>query len=184
MNVSRWALYGTALLGAAALALFGDKTPLPPSEAEVVGATTAPRRNAMIDVAQPRADVASSGPPGAAETQWIAVRPRQSLWHSEQSRLPIRDIFALSSSPPAPKPPPSAPALPPQAPPLPFTFLGKRSDGTQWQVFLGRGDQTLIVQEGSTIEGAYRIDAVKPPTLTMTYLPLAQTQTLTIGGVD
>ena len=184
MTGRRWPFYGAALIGATALVLFGDKTPRPPDVSEAVEAATTQRRAPAIDTASPRARSASDDSSGTTAAQWVAVRPRQTLWQSEQARLPIRDIFALGSPPPTPKPAPPAPALPQQAPALPFTFIGKRSDGAQWQVFLGRGDQTLIVQEGATIESTYRVDAVKPPTLTMTYLPLAQSQTLSIGGAD
>jgi hypothetical protein len=53
-----------------------------------------------------------------------------------------------------------------------------------WEVFLSRGDETLIVREGQTIESSYRIDAVKPPNLTLTYLPLGEQQQLRIGETD
>ena len=123
-------------------------------------------------------------PRGSGGPAWVPVRPRETLWQSPQARAAVRDIFSAHSWTPAPKP--VAATLPPapQAPPLPFTFLGKRHDGSGWDVFLGRGDHTFIVREGATIESSYRIDAIAPPTLTLTYLPLARSQTLSIGGAD
>ena len=60
-------------------------------------------------------------------------------------------------------------------------YQGKRHDGTHWEVFLDNGGQTLIVQEGAIVEALYRVDSIKPPLLALTYLPLAQAQTLAIG---
>jgi hypothetical protein len=35
------------------------------------------------------------------------------------------------------------------APPLPFAYLGKKLEGGQWEVYLGRGEEVLfIVREG------------------------------------
>lgn len=120
----------------------------------------------------------------AAGLAWVALQPRETLWQSPQARAAVRDVFSAQSWTPAPKPVVATSPPSPQAPPVPFAFLGKRHDGSGWDVFLGRGDHTFIVREGSTIESAYRIDAIAPPTLTLTYLPLARSQTLSIGGVD
>lgn len=87
------------------------------------------------------------------------------------------DAFAVRSW--APPPPPAAAA--PTAPPLPFTFLGKQYEDEAWVVFLGWQDRVYIVREGDAIDGQYRVDAIRPPTLTLTYLPLPQVQTLSIG---
>jgi hypothetical protein len=94
-------------------------------------------------------------------------------------------LFATTSwTPPAPRPAKEPPPLPPTAPPLPFKYVGKQRMDEVWEVFLSRGDETLIVREGQTIESSYRIDAVKPPNLTLTYLPLGEQQQLRIGETD
>jgi len=49
---------------------------------------------------------------------------------------------------------------------------------------LARDEQTFIAREQTVIEGSYRVESIKPPTLTLTYLPLNQVQMLTIGGID
>lgn len=98
---------------------------------------------------------------------------------------PPETLFGSQSWTPPPAPPRQAAAPPPPtAPPLPFTYLGKKSEDNQWEIYLARGSDTFIVREQTVIEGRYRIDAIKPPTLTVTYLPLNQVQTLTIGGTD
>ncbi len=120
----------------------------------------------------------------AAGPAWVALQPRETLWQSPQARTAVRDLFAAQSWTPAPKAVAALSPPAPQAPPVPFAFLGKRHDGSGWDVFLGRGEHTFIVREGATIESAYRIDTIAPPTLTLTYLPLAKSQTLSIGGAD
>ena len=86
-----------------------------------------------------------------------------------------------------PPPPPPAPAPappPPSAPPLPFTFIGKSLQDGVWQVYLARGDRTYLVRDKEVIDGTYRVDAIKPPVLTLTYLPLDKVQQLNIGVFD
>lgn len=77
-------------------------------------------------------------------------------------------------------PPPKIPPADPVAPPLPFTYVGKKFEGGQWQVFLAREDETLIVKDKERIDDTYRVETIKPPTMTITYLPLQETQSLTI----
>ena len=67
---------------------------------------------------------------------------------------------------------------------MPFTFLGKAVANGQWEVFLARGSETLIVRDKTVIDGIYRIDAIAPPAMTFTYLPLNQAQQLNIGVLD
>ncbi|PWF48754.1 hypothetical protein, partial [Massilia glaciei] len=90
-----------------------------------------------------------------------------------------------------PPPPPEAqppqapqPAPTPSAPPLPFAYIGKALGDGAWEVFLARGDQTHIVRTKTVIEGTYRVDAIAPPVMTLTYLPLNQVQQLNIGVPD
>jgi len=86
--------------------------------------------------------------------------------------------------PPQPAPPPPPPP-PPTAPPLPFTFIGKSVSDGVWEVYLARGARTYVVREkGAVIDGTYRVDAITPPVLTLTYLPLNQVQQLNIGVFD
>jgi hypothetical protein len=89
-----------------------------------------------------------------------------------------RDLFAVRSWTP---PPATAAASAPTAPPLPFSFLGKKLEGEAWEVYLGRGELTHIAREGQVLDNSYRIDKIEPPGLVLTYLPLGQTQTLSIG---
>jgi hypothetical protein len=89
-----------------------------------------------------------------------------------------------------PPPPPQAvqeaapPPPPPSAPPLPFIYLGKANEAGVWEVYLARADKTYIVKKATVIDGVYRVDAIAPPTLTLTYLPLNQVQTIHIGVLE
>ncbi len=53
-----------------------------------------------------------------------------------------------------------------------------------WEVFLARGEQSFVVREGSVIENTYRIDQISPPNISLTYLPLGQSQSLSIGASE
>jgi hypothetical protein len=85
---------------------------------------------------------------------------------------------------PPPRPPPAPPPPSPRAPQLPFAFIGKRFDGARWEVFVGRGADTLIVRENDLVDGTYRIETIHPPLLSLVYLPLNERQTLAIGPAE
>jgi hypothetical protein len=180
----RHLLMGAALLLAAGIALFGDKSPN--------GATVEPAPRAST----PNSAVAAAAPALAARTGAVGTTPKPAV---TILRLEDRagllgtgaaggDAFASRDwTPPPPKPkppPPPPPPPPPSAPPLPFTVLGKAVSNGQWEVFLARGNETLIVRDKMVIDGVYRIDAIAPPGMTMTYLPLNQVQQLNIGVLD
>jgi hypothetical protein len=96
---------------------------------------------------------------------------------------------SLSWAPPLPSAAPAGAAVPPlptepAAPGIPFTYIGKQSADGKWEVYLARGDETLIVHEQTVIDGTYRVDAISPPAMTLVYLPLKLVQTLDIGSAD
>ncbi|MFC0398996.1 hypothetical protein [Paraburkholderia rhizosphaerae] len=78
------------------------------------------------------------------------------------------------------------PPLPPipVAPSMPFTYIGKKAADGTWEVYLSRGDETVIVRDQSVIDANYRVEAIKPPTMTLIYVPLKTVQTIDIGGAD
>jgi len=176
---------------AAWLALFGDKTPSG-TVAEPV-ARGAPSKTKDV-AAAPSPFIGNAGPSTRREAREhqpkpeptiLALRPRDTLIGGAASGNKSAGLFSTQSwVPPPPPPPKPAPPPPPTAPPLPFTYIGKKVEDATWEVYLTRGDQTFIVHEQSEIEGTYRVEAIKPPILTLTYLPLKQMQTLTVGGVE
>lgn len=96
----------------------------------------------------------------------------------------ITDLFAPRSWRAAPAPVPTPPAPPPSAPPLPFTYLGKLILDGEVVVFVSTPERNFAVREGELIDGTYRIDKIAPPTLSLTYLPLNEKQTLEIGRAN
>lgn len=183
-------LLAAAAAIAAWLAIFGDKTPAGGIAEPVARAASAtPARSAAPaggSIAAPAPSrSASSAPAGEREPFILALQPRDTLIGGAHGAAPSAALFTSQSwTPPPPPPPKPAPPPPPAAPPLPFTYLGKKVEGGVWEVYLARGDQTFIAREQTVIEGSYRVDSIKPPALSLTYLPLNQVQMLTIGGND
>lgn len=77
----------------------------------------------------------------------------------------------------------SAPAAP-VAPPLPFAYVGRQSRGGPVEVILSQGDKTLILQEGSVIDGRYRVEAIAPTAVSLRFLPLNLLQQIAIRTTD
>lgn len=172
---ARRILLVAALAIAAWLALFGDKTPSDSIAEPVVHAAA----HATQDKSPAQADKSPHEP------VILALQPRDTLIGGASADKPANGLFDSQSwTPPPPPPPKPAPPPPPTAPPLPFTYLGKKIEDGVWEVYLSQGEQTLIVRAQSTIDGLYRVESIQPPTLSLTYLPLKQTQTLTIGEAN
>lgn len=181
---------GLAVLGAAGLALFGDKTPSS-GVAEAVERKPAARAAAQP---APAAQYKKAGDAKAAapEPMILALAPRATLIGDDDEAMGrSADMFGRQNwTPPPPPPPPQAklppppPPPPPMAPPLPFTYLGKAAENGHWEVFLAIRDKTYVVRDKMVIDGIYRVDAIAPPNLTLTYLPLNQVQQLNIGVLD
>jgi hypothetical protein len=185
-------LLTTGVAIAAWLAFFGDKTPAadiaePINRASASGTAKASTLSTAVPAAA-AGSTAALNTKAQREPVILALQARENLIGGDFSAPRTNNLFASQSwvPPPSPPPPPlkPLPPPPPAAPPMPFTYLGKKIEAGSWEVFLARGDQTFIVHEQSVVEGIYQIDAIKPPTLTVTYLPLKQVQTLTIGGTD
>lgn len=178
---------GAALLVAGALVVFGDNSPdsgvaeaveRKPARATVVAAVAAPQRDGRGQTADPAI---------------LRLVPRATLiGNSDEAMGAGADVFGRRDWNPPPPPPPKVstvvapppPPPPPSAPPLPFIYLGKAASAGSWEVFLAIGDKTYIARDKMVIDGVYRVDAIAPPTLTLTYLPLNQVQQLNIGVLD
>jgi hypothetical protein len=174
---------GAALLIAAGLVLFGDTTPSN-GVAEPVerAARSAPA------AAAPRA-TAPAAASTATDNAILRLIPRETLI-GEAGEAAFRSgegvFLGQNWNPPPPPPPagPVAPPPPPSAPPLPFAYIGKAVADGQWEVYLARGEQTYVVRPKTVIDGTYRVDAIAPPTITLTYLPMNQVQQLNIGVIE
>ena len=80
-------------------------------------------------------------------------------------------------------PPPPPPLQARRAPPLPFTFLGKMFEKGQMTLFLSFKGKSIIVKKGDTIDGIYRITAIRQESVEFIYLPLREKQILPIGSI-
>ena len=181
---------GVALAAALGLVVFGDNSP-ELEVAEAVERAPAAPVSAATEVtavvatpAEPRA-----GAPKGAEPAIMALIPRAVLiGESDEAMGGNANVFGQQDWNPPPPPPAEQaappPPPPPSAPPLPFTYLGKAVADGQWEVFLAMGGKTFVVRDKMVIEGRYRVDAIVPPNLTLTYLPLNQVQQLNIGVFD
>lgn len=197
----RHALMAVAVVIAGWLALFADKTPGDGVAEPVVAAKG---RSPNLAVGSPSATSLSAPSPVPAPVPTTGdVATEQNARHGKL-KLPVtilalraRDeliggasskggsLFGSQSWVPPPPPPPKPSAPPPlTAPPLPYSFIGKKLEDAVWEVYLTKDEHTFIVREKTVLEQTYRVDSIKPPTLTLTYLPLNQMQTLTIGGAD
>ena len=177
----RQLLMAGALVLAAGLAFFADKTPDSSSAEAVVRAPAAPR------LAEKQSAGASAAMP---EVRIVALRPRADLMgDADDAHFAIGKGVFLSQTwtpppPPAPKAGPAPVPPPPVAPPLPFAYIGKAVADGAWEVFLARGEQTYVARKGALIDAAYRVESIAPPVITLTYMPLNQVQQLNIGVPD
>lgn len=110
---------------------------------------------------------------------------------SEGLKVPERRALGkvrgeLFGAPPAPPQPvaaaPSAPAVA-VAPPVPYRFAGRVRKGAEEEFLLSKGDLIFPVKEGETLDGTYRVVAVKAEGIELTYLPLGTTERIVVGSV-
>jgi hypothetical protein len=171
---------GAALLVAAGLAAFGDRSP----QGEVAEAVERPlsARAVAARTANSASSAASKPVPPIAR-----LVPREALIGGGKDSFNAAEgaegaLFGRQDwTPPPPPPPPPAAPPPPTAPPLPFTVIGKSLEDGKWEVYLASGERTHIAHEGAVLDGAWRIERIAPPLMTLTYLPLNQVQQLNIG---
>lgn len=168
---------GSALIGERVVALMGDDT-------QVVEPT--PRASN-----RPRTPL-KSPPPSPTEASTTRVQ----LDRLDRNRLTSADesdagddsqaaVFdAVSWRPPAPPVEAAAPPPAPVAPPFPYAYLGGLSEDGVRTTFFNQGDRVLSVKAGDTVDAVYRVEQMNEKNMTLTYLPLNQSLTVTFrsGG--
>lgn len=126
----------------------------------------------------------AAAPAPASHAAAVTPRDRLAALRAPVSVEAAHDPFTASSwlpPPPVVPPPPETRPAPPTAPPVPFVYLGQQdAKAAKPQVFLGNGDQLLIVSPGDVIGGQYRVDSVSESNVVLTYLPLNQVQMVLI----
>lgn len=66
----------------------------------------------------------------------------------------------------------------PEPPPIPFRHIGRWREAGVERAVLERGEKTLNVYLGDVIDGLYRVDAITPNEVVITYLPMQRQQRL------
>ncbi|NUU38914.1 hypothetical protein [Pseudomonas sp. C2B4] len=105
---------------------------------------------------------------------------------------PAGDLFASRSWKPAPtlasvteQPVNVVPVVQaPTAPPMPFQFIGRMDDRTDLQVFLLSGEKIYVVRKGDVIDETWKIEGISDMELSLVYLPLHLSQTLSVGSAQ
>lgn len=194
----RQIVMGLALVGAGGLALFGERggsggsdvvepapRPAPNSAPSSAPSSTGPAPAQQGPAPQSQVPAAHTRK-GAVVVVVPPLIPRDTLWgDGADGRRPalFADAAATAPAPPVAAAPMAAGAAD-GLPALPFTYIGKKFENARWEVFLAIGDQTYFAREGSVIEQKYVVNSIRPPTLTLTYLPMKQMQTMNIGGEE
>ena len=135
----------------------------------------------MPSARQRPAHTASEKPPEAAPE---AGSPFSALPEREAIGKPAGTLFSAQSwSVAAPqlvaKP---AAIAPPSPPPMPYRVAGSVFQDNAVQIILARGDIVLTVREGDTLEGGYRVEAIRGDRVTLLYLPMNATQDLPVAS--
>lgn len=67
------------------------------------------------------------------------------------------------------------------APPLPFNYKGQLSDGGEQVVYLGRGEQLILVRAEDTVEGVYKVLKMSANEIEFLHLPTGEKQILNMN---
>lgn len=115
-------------------------------------------------------------------TQWRA-RLQPPIGTDQGMDAKGRFAWASMQAPPPPPVRAAAPAQdleppPPMAPRFPHAWVGRFDDEDAQRAVLAGPQSTWVVRVGDVIEGQWRIDRIQDRSMSLTYLPLQQQQTL------
>lgn len=153
-------------------------------------------------VARPRPAERASGASAPAATEsrhtadpneWVrqALLDGMQGWRlrrSESAALPperpmtaaVPSAWASQQPPPPPLPAKGERLSDPVAPRFPHSWVGRVNDDAVQRAVLSGPVSTWVVRSGDVIEGQWRIDRIQDRTMTLTYLPLQQSQTVSM----
>lgn len=122
-----------------------------------------------------------AAPTASSPTTAVLRLPEQARTAAAAAeRTPTRLFAAHSWQPPAPPPKPPPPPPPPQAPAFPYAYFGGLDDERGRTGFFLQGQKVVAARVGERI-GEFRLDAIDAQRATLTFLPLAQSQTVGLG---
>ncbi|WP_110971051.1 hypothetical protein [Pseudomonas huaxiensis] len=139
----------------------------------------------FFETQEPNADAAVTAAPRSAAT---AAKAQSAV--RETVKTPLRDLFASKQWKSATvlatvteQPLAVAPLeVLPVAPALPFQFVGRLDDRDDQRVFLQAGEKLYVVRRGDVIDDTYRIEQISATELSLVYLPMHLSQTLSVGS--
>lgn len=171
-----WLLAAGAVLTGALIWFAPAKDDLGVSEPAKGGATLKLRpslpASSPLEAAASKLDQALKGAP-----------ERASLKQKSATALFAQSSWVVVPPPPKPLPPaPPPPPPPPTAPAVPYAFMGQFQQGETLLVILTRGNRVITAAQGDVLEKTYRIDRIEASKVTLTYLPLGVSQSLSTGG--
>ncbi|CDG81313.1 hypothetical protein [Janthinobacterium agaricidamnosum] len=172
------------VLGAAAIATLLAAYFAPDDENSVVAPAAATTRAAPA--AAPQALATALARPAGID---LAIHPRREdeddlgnlfAKQSWQSEAP-KKVLSQQLAQPGGAAPSNANA---GAPPLPFRFLGRFVDDGKTAYFLQVDGRNVVARVGEKIDDNYLFDNAAGDTLSFTYLPLKQKQSLVVGDLN
>ena len=163
--LTRWLILGAALLATVVASVWprGEERPAPEVVAPVTRRDDAPARGQQL--------------PGQPELPRLGER-------LERPHTPakVQDLFGTTDLNPPPPPVREKPLPPaaPTAPPFPYTIAGSVADANGLMIVFNRQNQDFVLRVGDVLEQTYRVEAIDPQSVTVTYLPLGLTQAVVI----
>ena len=127
---------------------------------------------------KPRESSASASVARANNTDALQLPERRGL------SQPRGELFG--APPPPPRPVATAGANAPVvqvAPPMPYRFAGRVRKGGEEEFLLSKGDVVFPVKVGETIDGTYKVVAVKPDGIELLYIPLGTAEYILVSSV-
>ncbi|WCM54462.1 hypothetical protein OH720_11780 [Pseudomonas sp. WJP1] len=136
--------------------------------------------------------VAAVATPGKGKSRGASPAAQAAAPVAIKDLSPAGDLFAARSWKAAPtlatvteQPINVAPVVQvPTAPPMPFQFIGRMHDRTDLQVFLQNGEKIYVVRKGDVIDETWKIEGISDLELSLVYLPLHLSQTLSVGSAQ
>lgn len=125
-----------------------------------------PRRTMAATATQP----ADWPGPASSRAEWPALDAQARAAWGEAA-----PVAAAAAAPPPVAQAPDEPPPPPSAPPFPYQLVGRLTDGASRAV-LNNAQRSAVVGAGEVVDGQWRIEAVEPAGLRLTYLPLGLPQ--------
>ncbi|WP_339451266.1 hypothetical protein [Pseudomonas sp. EA_5y_Pfl2_R50] len=168
-RVSGWvAFFGVAAALAWLPAYFSPSEDADPNEVVVAAPAKAASRGAL--------------PPGNTKVKNTSIKDLS----------PAGDLFAAKSWKAAPTLAtvteqaisPATVVQAPSLPPVPFQFVGRLHDRSDLQVFLQNGEKIYVVRNGDVIDDTWKITGISDLELSLVYLPLHLSQTLSVGSTQ